>query len=98
MSLLEAPSQSKEILTLGELFPDGSAIDRLRQNLLCVVARRQRADRGNGGMQRPHLWRRDARPQAGRSASSAGQDGGFRHHRQFDRGCVAVHQTLCGSG
>jgi hypothetical protein len=36
MSLLEAPSQSKEILTLGELFPDGSAIDRLRQNLLVL--------------------------------------------------------------
>jgi hypothetical protein len=34
MSPLAAPDQSKEILTLGELFPDGSAIDRLRQNLL----------------------------------------------------------------
>jgi hypothetical protein len=36
MSPVEAPSQSKEILTLGELFPDGSAIDRLRQNLLVL--------------------------------------------------------------
>jgi hypothetical protein len=36
MSPLEAPSQSKEILTQGELFPDGSAIDRLRQNLLVL--------------------------------------------------------------
>ena len=36
MSPLEALSQSKEILTLGELFPDGSAIDRLRQNRLVL--------------------------------------------------------------
>ncbi|MGA8213428.1 MAG: hypothetical protein WB799_07525 [Candidatus Sulfotelmatobacter sp.] len=36
MSPLGAASQSKEVLTLGELFPDGSAIDRLRQNLLVL--------------------------------------------------------------
>jgi len=36
MSPLDMPNQSKEILTLGELFPDGSAIDRLRENLLVL--------------------------------------------------------------
>ncbi len=36
MSPLEALSHSEKISTLGELFPDGSAIDRLRQNLLVL--------------------------------------------------------------
>jgi hypothetical protein len=36
MSSVEALGQSKEVFTLGELFPDGSAIERLRQNLLVL--------------------------------------------------------------
>jgi len=54
MSPLEALSQSKEILTLGELFPDGSAIDRLRQNLLVLwhkgTERAQATVECNGGI------------------------------------------------
>jgi hypothetical protein len=36
VSTLETLGPSKEVFTLGELFPDGSAIERLRQNLLVL--------------------------------------------------------------